>query len=49
MIGILIISHSNLGDSLIHCANHVLGGRSPHLTDLSITIRDDPDAAAAKR
>jgi PTS system ascorbate-specific IIA component len=48
MIGILIISHGNLGDSLIHCANHVLGGSSPHLTDLSITIRDDPDAAAGK-
>ena len=25
MIGILIISHGNLGDSLIHCANHVMG------------------------
>lgn len=48
MIGILIISHGNLGDSLIHCANHVLGGRSPHLTGLSITIRDDPDAAVDK-
>jgi PTS system ascorbate-specific IIA component len=48
MIGILIISHGNLGDSLIHCANHVLGDRSPHLTGLSITIRDDPDAAADK-
>jgi PTS system ascorbate-specific IIA component len=48
MIGILIISHGNLGDSLIHCANHVLGGRSPHLTGLSITVRDDPDAAADK-
>jgi PTS system ascorbate-specific IIA component len=48
MIGILIISHGNLGDSLIHCANHVLGARSPHLADFSITIRDDPDAAAGK-
>ena len=48
MIGILIISHGNLGDSLIHCANHVLGDSSPHLTGLSITTRDDPDAAAGK-
>jgi mannose PTS system EIIA component len=48
MIGILIISHGNLGDSLIRCANHVLGGELPHLTDLSITIRDDPDVAAGK-
>jgi PTS system mannose-specific IIA component len=48
MIGVLIISHGNLSDSLIHCANHVLGGRLPHLTGLSITIRDDPDAAVDK-
>ena len=39
MIGILIISHGNLGDSLIHCANHVMGDKSPHLTDLSITVQ----------
>lgn len=43
MIGILIISHGNLGDSLIHCANHVMGRKSPYLTHLSITIQDDPD------
>lgn len=45
MIGILIISHGNLGDSLIYCANHVMGDKSRHLTSLSITTRDDPDAA----
>jgi len=45
MIGILIISHGNLGDSLIHCANHVMGEKPEHLTSLSITIQDDPDAA----
>lgn len=48
MIGILIISHGNLGDSLIHCANHVLGEKSQYLTSLSITTHDDPDAAVAK-
>ena len=25
MIEILIISHGSLGDSLIHCANHIMG------------------------
>ncbi|MEO7559748.1 MAG: PTS fructose transporter subunit IIA [Nitrosospira sp.] len=44
MIGILIISHGTLGGSLIHCANHVMGEKSPHLTHLSITNKDDPDA-----
>lgn len=48
MIGILIISHGNLGDSLIHCANHVLGRKSQYLTYLSITIKDDPDIIMPK-
>ena len=48
MIGILVIAHGNLGDSLIHCANHVMGEKSPHLTYLSITNRDDPDAVMPK-
>jgi PTS system mannose-specific IIA component len=44
MIGILIISHGNLGDSLIHCANHVMGEMPQHLLYFDITIEDDPDA-----
>jgi PTS system mannose-specific IIA component len=48
MIGILIISHGSLGDSLIHCANHVMGKKSEHLTHLSITIQDDPDIVMPK-
>lgn len=43
MIGILIISHGNLGDSLIRCANHVMGKKSPYLMHLGVTINDDPD------
>jgi mannose PTS system EIIA component len=45
MIGILIISHGSLGDSLVHCANHVLGDKAPRLMELSITTKDDPDVA----
>ena len=48
MIGILIISHGNLGDSLIHCAHHVMGERPRHLLHLDITIKDDPDAVMPK-
>ena len=48
MIGILIISHGNLGDSLIHCANHVRGEKSKHLASLSITPDDDPDVLSHK-
>ena len=46
MIGILIIAHGNLGDSLVHCANHVMGDKAPYLADLSISVNDDPDIAA---
>ncbi|SCX38519.1 PTS sugar transporter subunit IIA [Nitrosospira sp. Nsp1] len=48
MIGILIISHGNLGDSLIHCVDHVMGQKSERLTYLSITVRDDPDVVVPK-
>ncbi|MDN5836408.1 MAG: PTS fructose transporter subunit IIA, partial [Nitrosospira sp.] len=44
MVGILIISHGVLGDSLIHCADHVMGQKSQYVAHLGITIRDDPDA-----
>ena len=48
MIGILIISHGKLGDSLIRCVNHVMGEKSEQLTYLSITVQDDPDVVVPK-
>jgi PTS system ascorbate-specific IIA component len=48
MIGILIISHGDLGNSLIHCANHVMGKRPEHLMHLGVTIKDDPDVIIPK-
>ena len=42
MIGVLIISHGTLGESLIHCASHVLNRRPTRLRQLSITAQDDP-------
>ena len=42
MVGILIISHGTLGESLIHCASHVMGSRPPHLMQLGVTPHDDP-------
>jgi mannose PTS system EIIA component len=42
MIGILLITHGTLGESLIHCASHVLNKRPPLLKQLSITAQDDP-------
>jgi PTS system ascorbate-specific IIA component len=42
MVGILIIAHGTLGESLIHCATHVLGGRPPNLMQIGVTMHDDP-------
>jgi PTS system mannose-specific IIA component len=44
MVGILIVSHGAFGESLIHCASHVLGKRPLYLRQLGVTIHDDPDA-----
>jgi PTS system ascorbate-specific IIA component len=42
MIGILLITHGTLGESLIHCASHVLNKRPPRLKQLSVAAQDDP-------
>ena len=44
MIGILIVSHGALGESLIHSASHVMGKRPLYLRQLGVTVHDDPDA-----
>jgi PTS system ascorbate-specific IIA component len=42
MIGILILTHGTLGESLIHCASHVLNKRPLRLKQLGVTAQDDP-------
>jgi PTS system ascorbate-specific IIA component len=42
MVGILLIAHGMLGESLIHCASHVMGSRPPHLMQIGVSIQDDP-------
>ena len=44
MVGILIIAHGTLGESLIHCASHVIGSRPPQLLQIGVTVHDDPHA-----
>ncbi len=43
MIGILILTHEDLGDHLIRCASHVVGMKPPQLMHLSVFPQDDPD------
>lgn len=44
MIGILVLTHEDLGEHLIRCASHVVGMRPPQLMHLGVFIQDDPDA-----
>lgn len=44
MIGLLIVAHGTLGESLIHCASHVMGKRPLYLRQLGVTVHDDPEA-----
>ncbi len=39
MIGILIVAHGTLGESLIQCATHVMGERPPGLAALDVTAQ----------
>ena len=42
MVGILIIAHGSLGESLIHSASHVMCGGPAQLTQIGVGMQDDP-------
>ncbi len=42
MIGILIIAHDTLPESLVKAVTHVLGARPPQFETLSVAASDDP-------
>lgn len=44
MIGLLIVAHGSLGESLIQCATYVLGQRPADLRALDLTAYPDSDA-----
>jgi PTS system ascorbate-specific IIA component len=42
VIGILLVTHNGLGDSLVDCVRHVMGSVPPNLKVLSVLAEDDP-------
>jgi len=42
MVGILLVTHNGLGDSLLDCVRHVTGKLPAHLKSLSVLAEDDP-------
>ena len=43
MIGILIVTHKNLGDALIEAADFIIGSESEAIEAISIDINEDPE------
>jgi len=48
LIGILIVAHNGLGDSLVDCVRHVTGSTPAHLKVLSVLASDDPQQKEAE-
>src|SRR5512138_2570159 len=48
MVGILLVTHNGLGESLLDCVRHVMGYLPPHLQSLSVLADDDPAAKEAE-
>ena len=42
MVGILLVTHNGLGDSLVDCVKHVLGETPHNLKSLSVHASDKP-------
>ncbi len=42
MIGILLITHGSLGESLLQCVCHVMNRRPPQMMQLGVSGQDDP-------
>jgi len=43
MIGVLIVTHGEIGTALLASANQILGGRQDQVMTLSVWRQDDPD------
>lgn len=48
MIGILVVTHANLGSTLIETVEFILGGEQEKLSSVSINIQDNPDSLRKK-
>jgi mannose PTS system EIIA component len=42
MIGLFLVTHGTLGESLIQCVSHVLNKRPPQIAQLGVSAQDDP-------
>jgi len=48
LVGILLVTHNGLGDSLLDCVEHVLGSVPAHVKSLSVQADEDPHQKEAE-
>jgi len=48
LVGILLVTHSTLGDSFVDCVGHVFGSAPPNLMVLSVRAHDDAQRKEAE-
>jgi PTS system mannose-specific IIA component len=48
LVGILLVTHNGLGNSLVDCVKHVLGEIPENLKMLSVLAEDDPQHKLAE-
>lgn len=48
MIGILVVTHANLGSTLIETVEFIIGSKADNLSSVSINIQEDPDSLRKK-
>jgi len=48
LVGILLVTHNGLGDSLVDCVGHVTGSVPSYLKVLSVLACDDPQSKEAE-
>jgi PTS system ascorbate-specific IIA component len=48
MIGLLIVTHGEIGTALLHSASQILGSPPPQVATLSVWRQDDPDDLALR-
>lgn len=45
LIGLFLVTHASLGESLLQCACHVLNHRPPQIAQIGISPQDSPHSA----
>lgn len=41
-VGLFLLTHGSLGEALLQCACHVMGGRPAQIAQLGLSAQDDP-------